>query len=69
MLKAVVFPEKWQSRILEANVWILEALRWNPGMLKAVVFFGKMAIWDSGSQFGDSGSDSQMDLDLDISDL
>ena len=32
-------------------------------------FLWEMAIWDSGSQFWDSGSDSQMDLDLDISDL
>ena len=60
------FLETWKSGILEAHFWILEALRENPGMLKAV-FFWEMAIWDSGSQFWDSGSDSQMDLDLDIS--
>ena len=39
------------------------------GRAQGCFFSGKMAISDSGSQFWDSGSDSQMDLDLDISDL
>ena len=39
------------------------------GHAQGCFFFWKMAIWDSGSQFWDSGSDLQMDLDLDISDL
>ena len=39
------------------------------GRAQGCFFFWKMAIWNSGSQFWDSGSDSQMDPDLDISDL
>ena len=38
MLKALVCLEKWQSRIPEANSWILEALREHWGVLKAVFF-------------------------------
>ena len=50
------FMEKWQSGILEANFRILEALRKHWGVLKAVFFFWKMAISDSGRPFWDSGS-------------
>ena len=42
------FFEKWQSRILDANLGILEALREHWGVLKAVFVFWKIAIWDSG---------------------